>query len=96
MDQATDGEPRRPQTLLRADVHLNELADSVFTELDDSTVDVSNGYPMIVDSWITPVGDEAGDQSQFFVVPGEDATCEDATDEIDMDYSDPAHLRLVA
>ena len=75
---------------LRADVHLKKLTESVFIELDDSTVGVSTGLPMACGSWIASVHDELA-ESQIFTVPGSDRT-----DDPDLDSSAPSHLQLVA
>lgn len=76
---------------LRADVHLEDLTDSVFTELDDSNLGVPTGLRVIESSWIATVHDEAEDQPELFAAPGDDTTHAP-----DVHYSNPTHLQLVA
>lgn len=75
---------------LRAGVHLKKLTESVFIELDDSTVGVSTGVPVARGSWIASVYDEVA-ESQIFAVPGNDRT-----DDLDLESPAPSHLQLVA
>ena len=51
---------------LRAGVHLEELVDSVFTEVDDPTDGRSVRFPMRRAAWLSIGGDEAADDPQLF------------------------------
>lgn len=76
---------------LRAGVHFRELADSLFTEVEDYTVRASSPATVLVGSWLTPCVDAAEDLPQFFAAPRDNGNHES-----DVDYSEPAHLQLVA
>ena len=72
---------------LRADVHLKELSDSVFTDVDDYTVGVSSRPPMARGIW----HDGAEEQPRLFA---EDGGAD--THQLDQDFPSPGHLQLVA
>ena len=77
---------------LRADVHLKELSESEFTEVDDCTVSVSRRVPESRSAWLVHVSAGADGQAQLFAAPGDDGD----TYESDLDYRLPTHLQLVA
>ena len=76
---------------LRADVHLKDLADSVFTEVDDCIAGVASRVPISKGSWLAPVSFETEDQPQFFA-----EFVDDGTYETELDYPSPTQLQLVA
>ncbi len=74
---------------LRADVHLRDLTDAAFTELDDSTAGGSGVLRLVANSWTAPVLDEA-EQAPLFAPSRDDIACEPDVE------SSPAPLQLVA
>lgn len=76
---------------LRADVQLQELADSVFTDVDDHIVGVPSRFPVPGGSWLAPVNEEVADQPQFFTAP-----IGGTIHEGDVEHSATNHLQLVA
>ena len=76
---------------LQADVHLTELADSVFTEVDECTAGVSSRVSMPKGLWLAPVGFEAEGQPPFSVGLGDNGAYEP-----DLDFAGASHLQLVA
>ena len=61
---------------LRADVNLEELADSVFTELDEHAAAVPIRFTIRGGSWPAATNDEAEDGLDLFAAPGDPGTCQ--------------------
>ena len=75
---------------LRAAVRLEELVDSVFTEVDADSGGLSIRIPMLRSCWQSTAGDYDADEPQLFSAHGED------DDESDLDHPSRTHLQLVA
>ncbi len=76
---------------LRAELELEELADSLFTEVDDCIIEMSSRVPVSPASWQDPAEDETTDEPQLSLVPGDEVLSDS-----EVDSPDPSHLQLVA